>query len=221
MSTKKIVICEYADGRTLAFRHWLPESVFVRRNNGEKVPDSFDVIIFGGGPMSAYTEDREKYPFLGEDFQLIRSLSANPLTTGPLLVGICLGAQLMSLALGGTVVKAKFVRGWNHIQPCKKHVIYPPGTAEVIQFEFHSNHIVSLPSNAELIASSDEDVIEAFTIGNRILATAYHPEVRNVDAQRIYSGAGLTSEELHNDCFADPGESSVRASQNFFNFILT
>jgi len=47
-------------------------------------------------------------------------------------------------------------------------------------------------------------------------ATAYHPEVTRVDAERIYTGAGLEPNELHNDQFEDPGIAAFRSSQMFF-----
>ncbi|PJA45774.1 hypothetical protein CO174_01570 [Candidatus Uhrbacteria bacterium CG_4_9_14_3_um_filter_50_9] len=210
---KRIVICQYAPGRALAFKQWLPEALVIERHNGEPVPDSFDAIIFGGGPMSADEAARKEFPFLEEDLQLIQQL-AHEGERAPLSAGICLGAQMIALALGGDVAHGPTIRGWNQIVPIEPHALFPDHSC--IQFEFHSNHIRRLPEGAVLLASSNHDKVEAFRVGTGMWATAYHPEVTRVDAERIYTGAGLEPNELHNDQFEDPGIAAFRSSQMFF-----
>ncbi|MBI4256725.1 type 1 glutamine amidotransferase [Candidatus Uhrbacteria bacterium] len=213
---RRIIVCEFAPERGSAFMNWLPGSRVVRRYLGETVPESFDVLMLGGGPMSANEEDRARHPFIQEEFDRVRALASDP--AAPMLVGICLGAQLIVLALGGDVVRGETVRGWNEIRQLADHRMFPLCT-RYVQFEFHSNHIVRLPPGARLLADSPRDAVEAFAVGDRILATAYHPEIGPADAERIYRGAGLAPSELHNDRFPDPGPAAAFASRFFFDAI--
>lgn len=213
---KRIVICEFAPNRATAFASWLPDARVVRRYLGETVPESFDVLVLGGGPMSADAEARINHPFLQEEFDRVRAIAGDP--AAPTLVGICLGAQLITLALGGEVVRGETVRGWNEIRQLGDHAMFPLRT-RYVQFEFHGNHIVRLPHGARLLADSARDAVEAFAVGDRILATAYHPEIGPADAERIYRGAGLAPSELHDDRFPDPGPAAAFASRSFFDAI--
>lgn len=216
---QRIIICEHAPGRADAFHQWLPDALVVRRYKEETIPDSFDVLVLGGGPMSVDVPARKQYPFLQEEFDLIQALSPDD-PSAPRVIGICLGAQLMALALGGNVEEGVAVRGWNRIRPCVEHPMFPRKT-EYTQFEFHCNHIVRLPDRAHLLADSERDRVEAFSIGTRMLATVYHPEVAPSDAERIYCSAGLEPHELHDERFSDPGPSAAFASRSFFNIIHT
>ena len=213
---KRIVICEFAPERALAFAPWIPGIQVVRRYLGEEVPESFDVLILGGGPMSATGEYRVRYPFLQEEFDRVRALAADP--AAPMLVGICLGAQLITLALGGNVRRGEAVRGWNDIRQVGDHRMFPLRT-RYRQFEFHSNYIDRLPGGARLLADSVHDAVEAFVVGDRILATTYHPEIAPADAERIYRSEALAPSELHDERFPDPGSVVTFSSQSFFDAI--
>jgi GMP synthase-like glutamine amidotransferase len=211
-----IVICEYAPGRTEAFQSWLPNATIVRRYLGERIPPSFDGIIFAGGPMSAHAQDRKSYPFLQEDFAVIQQLAGQE--DGPWIVGVCLGAQLITFALGGDVEEGEFVRGWNRIHSLTDDVLFKE-CDEPVQFEFHRNHIKTLPDGAVCLAKSEHDSVEAYRIGSRILAAVYHPEITATDANRIYDMAHVTEFERHEDRFAEPSSGAFRASEQFFNAV--
>lgn len=211
--TQHIAICEYAPGRTEAFRQWLPDAIIVRRHLGETIPEVFDGIIFAGGPMSAHATDRKTFPFLQEDFELIQRLAAK--SNGPWIAGVCLGAQLITFALGGDVTEGEFIRGWNHVRPVAQDLLFD-GCADLVQFEFHRNHITTLPNDAVLLAESDADIVEAYRIGSRILVVAYHPEIAAADANRIYTMAKLTESERHEDRFQEPSDAAQQASRQFF-----
>lgn len=219
MSTKKIVVCEYAPARSDGFRRWLQDPVILKRYDGDRIPASFDLIIFGGGPMSARADDRERHPFLQEDFDFIEQELQPRESNGPKMVGICLGAQLLTLSLGGEVVEGPMISGWNPIEPIGNHAIYPRET-RVVQFEHHRNHITALPPGATHLARSYEDEIEAFLLGSRILATAYHPEVTKDIAEKIYAITGRTVSEHERAMFDRQAEEAEEASRVFFEGLL-
>ncbi len=70
----------------------------VRANEGAELPsvDEVVAIVVLGGMQGAYQADR--YPYLDDEMRLIREAASADLPT----LGICLGAQLMAAALGGT-----------------------------------------------------------------------------------------------------------------------
>ena len=57
----------------------------------------FDILIVLGGPMSVYREDR--WPWMSGERRLIR----RAIDGGKVVLGICLGAQLIAAELGGSV----------------------------------------------------------------------------------------------------------------------
>jgi len=70
---------------------------------GDRLPDSLDGyagLAVGGGAQSAYELD--KYPYLAEELALVREAAHFEKPA----IGLCLGAQLMASALGGSVRSA-------------------------------------------------------------------------------------------------------------------
>jgi GMP synthase (glutamine-hydrolysing) len=70
---------------------------------GEKLPrgSSFDLIISMGGPQSA-SSDLSKYPYLKDEVDFLRAA----LKAGILVLGFCLGAQLIGEALGASTERS-------------------------------------------------------------------------------------------------------------------
>jgi GMP synthase-like glutamine amidotransferase len=58
---------------------------------------SFDWLVVMGGPMNVY--DYEQYPWLKEETEFI----SESVRAGKVVLGICLGAQLIAKALGSRV----------------------------------------------------------------------------------------------------------------------
>ena len=87
---------------------WVP--VFL--DEGEKLPalDNFDALWVMGGPMDVWEEDN--FPWLRDEKIFIRKAVEE---RGMPYLGLCLGHQLLSLALGGKTEKMKFGHhGGNH-----------------------------------------------------------------------------------------------------------
>jgi len=178
----KILICENAPGRARAFMRRLHNAIVVECFYGAKIPDSFDVLILTGGFMSADPESRRLYPHLEQELHVVREIARYG-GSGPMVLGVCLGAQVITHALEGEVEQGEPVRGWNRVIPM-------PGSIydrACYQFEFHSNHIVRAPDGAQVLATSVADPIEAFSFGPRIVATAFHPEIIPEDPLYIFS----------------------------------
>ena len=126
--------------------------------------EDFDRLIVMGGPMSVH--DEAEYPWLVEEKRLI----AAAIREGKKVLGICLGAQLIAEVCGGRVYR----------NPEKEIGFWPVswiGDAdEELVFHWHGETF-DLPPGAELLASSDVCVNQAFGIGDRVLGIQFHPEV--------------------------------------------
>jgi GMP synthase (glutamine-hydrolysing) len=131
-----------------------------------------DLLIMMGGPMSVYDEDR--YPWIACQLRrLARRLDADRPT-----LGVCLGAQMMAAALGGTV----------HAGPVKEVGFHPIAVHDAGQ-QGPLKHIVdvpmlhwhgdtfTLPPNVELLASSHLYEHQAFRRGTNLLALQFHAEM--------------------------------------------
>jgi len=138
----------------------------------EPLVDEADALIFMGGPMSA----NDDQPYLQQEVAYIRDAPKR----GQMVLGVCLGAQLIAKALSARV-HANAVKeiGW-------APVTFTPAAAndplfaglphtEMI-FHWHGETF-TLPPGAELLASSDACRNQAFRVGNRIYGLQFHLEV--------------------------------------------
>lgn len=66
--------------------------------------EEFEGLVIMGGPMGVYESD--KYPYLKSEMTLIRKA----VNEGKPVLGVCLGSQLLSASLGGSVKKRSFRR---------------------------------------------------------------------------------------------------------------
>lgn len=165
----KLLIIQHEDktspGTTLDWAHlnniqvefWYPAQ-------GQPAPDhkDFKAIVICGGSMDTFEED--KHPWLREEKQFIRSLIDN----NKKIFGICLGSQLVAESLGGAVHQH---HGWE--------VGFFPvamNNNEILYVMQSHRYTFTLPDGAELIASNDFCRHQAYTYGEHIIATQFHPE---------------------------------------------
>ena len=126
-----------------------------------------------GGPMSV--NDEVGFPFLRQEKELVRQALAADIP----MIGHCLGGQLISVALGGTVQAAATTEiGWHSITIADNEASaeWFGGNSSCQFFQWH-NESFSIPAGATLIASNDNCRHQAFTIGDKHLAMQFHCEV--------------------------------------------
>ncbi len=138
-------------------------------------PQKDDLVIVLGGAMGV--PDQDAYPFLRDEIAFLKERLAHDLPT----LGICLGAQIISAALGAKVYPGKqgFELGWAPLTLTQEGQGTPVKhfSADQTQMFFSHGDTFDLPEGAVLLASSEMYPNQAYTYGKNVLATQFHPEV--------------------------------------------
>lgn len=136
-------------------------------------PDEFDGLFVLGGPMNVYEE--AKYPWLGPEKELIvRAISDRK----PVL-GVCLGAQLLSAVLGGTVSEMLDKEiGWfpvNLTAVGRDSDVFRGFPDKFMAFHWHGDSF-SIPPRAFHLAQSEACDEQAFVYENHVVGLQFHLE---------------------------------------------
>ncbi len=138
-------------------------------------PDSFDWLVIMGGPMNIY--EQAKYPWLAEEKVFIQSVIEN---NRSVVLGLCLGAQLIADVLGGEVTKSPQKEiGWLPVrltEAGKRHPALSFLPSAPIVFQWHGDTFSTLPVEAELLAESDACAHQAFAFEDRVFGFQFHLE---------------------------------------------
>lgn len=166
---------------------WLAARKFkvthTKLHEGDSLPSSldFDWLIVMGGPMNIYVHDR--YPWLINEKALIRDACVKD----KMVLGICLGAQLLADVLGGRVTENRQAEiGWFDVSLTdegKRNQLFEDFPATLPAFHWHSDTFATPPGCQNLI-KSDACVNQAFAAGPRRLGLQFHLEVTETDARR-------------------------------------
>ncbi len=143
---------------------------------GETIPDVGEIsaLIVLGGEMNA--DDVEEHPWLADT----RSLMHEAVDCDVPVLGVCLGAQLLARAMGAAVVPASVREiGFRKIE------VLPPGSHDpllkafapsALVFQFHEDACES-PPGGQLLATNDDNPVQAFRVGTRGYGVQFHFEV--------------------------------------------
>lgn len=144
-------------------------------DDGQPVPADIDDVaglVFLGGNMSA----NDPLAWISDEFALIRRAHEADLP----MLGVCLGSQLISKALGGTVSKGDKGQeiGWHLVEQtaspaCKTWLADLPQS--MLVFHWHGETF-SIPDGAETILSSACYANQAFVCG-KTLGLQFHLEM--------------------------------------------
>ncbi|HXE13750.1 MAG TPA: glutamine amidotransferase [Bryobacteraceae bacterium] len=164
-----------------------------------------DLLVILGGPIGVY--EAETYRFLDTELDLIRSRIATKEPT----IGICLGAQLIAAAAGGSVypgAQGKEI-GWAPIHSGPDAGLYPE-FAEFLAQDIHVLHwhgdTFDLPPGSRHLARTNAYANQAFAIGQHTLGLQFHPEVTAHGLEAWYVGhacelssAGVCIQDLRHE----------------------
>ncbi len=178
----------------------------INLHEGDPLPvdlDSVDGIVSCGGTPSANDDSLE---WLAGEMDLIRAAHEHCLP----VVGLCLGGQIATRALGGTVAQRDdgMHLGWAEVSltPTGREDPLHAGIAWTSpQFHWNREHVVAPPKGARVLATSPNCAIESWALGLRTYALQYHPEIRREtidvwidDDPYALEEAKLTRDELAN-----------------------
>jgi GMP synthase (glutamine-hydrolysing) len=123
-----------------------------------------------GGPMNIYEEKR--YPWLADEKRIIKKA----IDRGKIVIGICLGAQLIADALGSSIYKNSTREiGWFPVEKTNSEILkFLPDYATV--FHWHGETF-DLPKNCTSFYRSEITENQAFIYENRVLALQFHLEM--------------------------------------------
>jgi GMP synthase-like glutamine amidotransferase len=137
----------------------------IRIDEGDALPDSaeeFSGLVFMGGPMSV----NDDLPWIPPVLALIRSAVAADIP----VLGHCLGGQLMSKALGGTVGRNPVKEiGWVDVKPADNDdaKAWFGSNAAFTGFHWHGETF-TVPDGATRILSSEYCENQAFSLGKHL-----------------------------------------------------
>jgi len=146
-------------------------------------PDEFSGLVLMGGPMSV----NDPLPWIELELNLIRNAIAASIP----VLGHCLGGQLISKALGGTVTRNRVREiGWFDVEQAA-----PPASTERFAelparfpvFHWHGETF-SLPKGATSLLRNDNCEQQAFSIGST-LAMQCHIEMTAAMVQQWVASA--------------------------------
>ena len=135
--------------------------------DGQELPgiDEFDWLVIMGGPMNIYEED--KYPWLASEKRFIRDASAS----NKIVLGICLGGQLIADVLGGKVRRNLYKEiGWHPVKLTpegQKSRIFGVLPNTFMAFHWHGDTF-EIPPQALRAAESESCANQAFALGKAI-----------------------------------------------------
>jgi len=131
-----------------------------------------DLMVVLGGPVGVY--ETEAYPFLEEE----RHLLEKRLASGRPTVGICLGAQMISAALGAKVAPMGHKEiGFSSLSLTEAGRVGPLRHLEGVPVLHWHGDAFEIPEGASSLATTALCSTQGFAIGQNVLGLQFHPEV--------------------------------------------
>ena len=176
--------------------------------NGEQLPalDSFDWVTVLGGPMSIWQED--KHSWLKPEKEFIRQ----SIEAGKVVLGICLGAQLIAEVLGAEVkTHDQKEIGWFDVSLTDEGQREP--LLEGLPASFSCLHwhgdTFAIPTGCKHLATSAACRNQAFIYADRVLGFQFHLEFKAQTIERLVENC---ADELVDTQYVQPKAKILDAS---------
>jgi GMP synthase-like glutamine amidotransferase len=143
---------------------------------------SMDWLIVMGGPMNVH--DHHKFPWLEQEKKYIEQA----ILAGKVVLGVCLGAQLIANVLGAEVRRNEFKEiGWFLVQKTKeadRSLLCKVFPSEIVAFHWHGDTF-DLPAGAIRLASSIACENQGFVYGDKVIRLQFHLEITKEGARQL------------------------------------
>ena len=150
-------------------------------------PQNYDWLVVMGGPMGVH--DEKIYPWMTAEKRYIRKA----IDSGKVVIGICLGAQLIADVLGAEVgPNAEREIGWfpvTRTASSSKSTVFSRLPFEFSAFHWHGDTF-AIPEGAVHLASSEACQNQAFSIEDRIFGLQFHLESAAETIEGLLSHCG-------------------------------
>jgi GMP synthase-like glutamine amidotransferase len=155
-----------------------------RLYSGQRLPavDEIDWLVVLGGPMNVYEQDR--YPWLAREKRFI----GEALHGEKVVIGICLGAQLIACVLGAKVTRNPCIEiGWHPVE--KVAEASRSNLSGFLPDRFPAFHwhgdTFEIPRGAVHLARSQACENQAFAFGDRVAAFQFHLESTRESVEQL------------------------------------
>ena len=171
--------------------------------------NTFDWLIVLGGPMNVYEE--KKYPWLIEEKKFIEQA----IIQGKLVLGICLGAQLIASVLGSKVYKNQYKEiGWfdiNLLPDSKKSNSFHSLPEQITAFHWHGDTF-DLPDKARWLAQSEACKNQAFEFNDKTVGLQFHLESSKESIRNLINNC---QDEIISDKYIQSPE--IMVNNNYYD----
>jgi GMP synthase (glutamine-hydrolysing) len=175
---------------------------------GEALPQiqDIDFLIVMGGPMNIY--ETEKYFWLTEEKRFIEQA----IQQDKIVLGICLGAQLIADVLGAKVTQNAFKEiGWFPVELTAESAAFHSLPQQFNALHWHGDTF-ELPRGAVHLARSEGCENQAFVYGEKVLSLQFHLEATPTSTQQIIANCG---NELVQGKYIQMPEEMMGKAENF------
>ncbi len=150
----------------------------VELDEGEPIPslEGYDALWAMGGPMDVWQD--EAHPWMTAEKAAIREAVVE---RGLPFLGLCLGHQLLAVALDGEVKPAATpevgILEVELTEEGRSHPLFDGLAARSRCLQWHSSEVTRLPAGTRVLASSPACQVQAMVVGERAFGIQYHVEL--------------------------------------------
>jgi GMP synthase-like glutamine amidotransferase len=147
----------------------------VMLHKGQAIPSlaPYDFLLVMGGAMDVWEDDA--HPWLADEKAAIREWA---MTRNRPYFGVCLGLQLLAVALGGKVGLAREAEvGIGDVRLTRAHPLVKGLPQNFRMMQWHHAEVTELPEGAEVLASSEVSPVQIMTAGDVLVGTQFHGEL--------------------------------------------
>jgi GMP synthase-like glutamine amidotransferase len=177
--------------------------------------EDFDWLVIMGGKMGVH--DSDQYPWIPAEIGFIKEA----IHAGKIVIGICLGSQMIASALGARVYKNSEpeIGFWplKFSPEAKQDNVFRHFPSELNVMHFHFDTF-DLPAGAVAMAESPVTPVQAFRYGINVFALQFHSELTESNVQVFIRE--LTPEIVPGSLVQNPSEMLQKINYCRYNNVI-